>query len=416
MQILIWLIFSMGFVQAEWRWDVLTELPVANGEQIQPGVAGAFSGVHNDCLIVAGGANFPAAAPWDGGTKVYHDAVYAMVRKEGQVRWIPQSVKLPAKLAYGVTLSTEHGLICIGGESPDGEGHVLPQKEVFVLTWDAATEEVGVSRKLMAEGDDPEEILPLPNLSVPLANMAATRYNDQVFLLGGQTPEGYSDRMWYLRLNRRIRAKGTNPNAPNRLIWRDKPMFEQAKRSHCMALLQNDGIHDSLWLLSGRRKSAEGKWELLTDVHKYNLQTGTWLNMGDIRLPGEGVRCVMAGSAMPEGYGGIVIFGGADGGIFKKLEVDFPERIAAARAAGDQQHAESLMESKSGLLKKHPGFSKDILRYSALLDSWERVGSFPEGIPVTTSLVPWDGEVLLVSGEIRPGVRTANIWIGQHLE
>lgn len=41
------------------NWEELPELPAVSGQPDNYGVAGAFSGIHNGALIVAGGANFP---------------------------------------------------------------------------------------------------------------------------------------------------------------------------------------------------------------------------------------------------------------------------------------------------------------------------------------------------------------------
>ena len=51
------------------RWSDLPALPPGAGQTEQIGVAGPFAGVHGGALIVAGGANFPQAAPWKGGAK-----------------------------------------------------------------------------------------------------------------------------------------------------------------------------------------------------------------------------------------------------------------------------------------------------------------------------------------------------------
>ena len=45
-------------------WQSIDSLPTPN-----IGVAGAFSGVHNGAMVVAGGANFPNGMPWEGGKK-----------------------------------------------------------------------------------------------------------------------------------------------------------------------------------------------------------------------------------------------------------------------------------------------------------------------------------------------------------
>ena len=401
---------------AEWDWQVLDVIPPSEDGKGQPGLAGAYAGIHNDCLIIAGGANFPGGPPWAGGKKIYHQSIYALERVDEGYIWHSQSIKLPTPLAYGTTVSTEHGLICMGGESPNAEGKANPVNTVFVMQWDAEKKQVIVSDRLIGEKDTPEEILPFPKLSLPTANLASVMYNDRIFLIGGNTPGGYNGEMWYLDVNRRVRARGTNPNEPIRLIWRSLPMFRNPERSHCLAVVQNDGVHDCIWVLSGRRRDRSSSWQMLTDLHKYNLQSRTWLRMSDIRVAGENARCVMAGTTIADGFDAILVLGGANGVLFKKLEEDIPLRIAAAEAAGDVQHATDIAKSKTALLEGHPGFSPQILRYSALLDSWEVDGAFPRGLPVTSTLLSWGDDLVLVSGEIRPGVRTPVIWKGRRTE
>ena len=57
------------------KWEELTELPAPDGLDENIGVAGPFVGVHNDALIVAGGANFPEKPLWET-YKVWHDRIY----------------------------------------------------------------------------------------------------------------------------------------------------------------------------------------------------------------------------------------------------------------------------------------------------------------------------------------------------
>ena len=44
-------------------------LPASEDGKPNPGVAGVFSGITDQYLIIAGGANFPDKRPWDGGIK-----------------------------------------------------------------------------------------------------------------------------------------------------------------------------------------------------------------------------------------------------------------------------------------------------------------------------------------------------------
>ena len=46
-------------------WEKLPPLPDREG------FAGSFAGVSGDALLVAGGANFPGAKPWEGGAKAW---------------------------------------------------------------------------------------------------------------------------------------------------------------------------------------------------------------------------------------------------------------------------------------------------------------------------------------------------------
>ena len=91
---------SISLLAAEDKleWKALPDLP---GDL---GVAGSFTGVHNDALIVAGGANFPDGVPWrptdDGGTsaKVYHDTIHVATRGGLDYSIAAAKAKLPRAL------------------------------------------------------------------------------------------------------------------------------------------------------------------------------------------------------------------------------------------------------------------------------------------------------------------------------
>ena len=104
--------------QHKLSWQDLPALPDSIG------VAGPFVGVHNDSLIIAGGANFPEGMPW--GTdkegrlnppKIYHKTVYVIGRDEDKLsNKISTNNSLTQELGYGVSISHSTGVICIGGE------------------------------------------------------------------------------------------------------------------------------------------------------------------------------------------------------------------------------------------------------------------------------------------------------------
>jgi SSS family transporter len=72
------------------------------------------------------------------------------------------------------------------------------------------------------------------------------------------------------------------------------------------------------------------------------------------------------------------------------------------------EHAARTFE----LMDSHPGFSKDILAYHTITDTWTKTGTLPVG-HVTTTAVKWGNKIVIPSGEIRPGTRTPGILYGK---
>ena len=70
------------------NWHIAGRLP-----EPSIGVAGAFAGISNEVLIVAGGANFPDGAPWKGGAKKYHSSIF-VYKKGPELQLISQDLKL----------------------------------------------------------------------------------------------------------------------------------------------------------------------------------------------------------------------------------------------------------------------------------------------------------------------------------
>ncbi|MFO0875869.1 MAG: hypothetical protein U0840_00580 [Gemmataceae bacterium] len=126
------------------------------------GWAGTFAGTSHGALLVAGGANFPGKKPWEGGKKVWYDSVFLLERPGGTWK---QVGKLPGPRGYGVSVSDDRGVICVGGS--DASRH---HTSVFRLEW--------VGSKL--------ETTPLPSLPHPLANACGALVKTTLYVAGGQ--------------------------------------------------------------------------------------------------------------------------------------------------------------------------------------------------------------------------------------
>ena len=165
------------------KWKIAAQLPAENGRDISIGVAGPLTGVHNDVLIVGGGANFPNAMPWDGGKKKYQNDIFVLQQKrKGKFQWLDsKAFKLPLATAYGANVNTEQGIVYLGGENEKG---IL--KAAFLLQWNKESEKI--------------EINNLPDLPIPLTNASATVNKNIIYIAGGETVNAVSHSFYSLDL------------------------------------------------------------------------------------------------------------------------------------------------------------------------------------------------------------------------
>lgn len=124
-------------------WTGHEQLPAVPGEPEQEGLAGAFAGLSNGALIVAGGVNFPGAQAnaragnWyahKGLTKIWHSAIHAKINGV----WT-HAGHLPAGLAYGASFSIPEGMLVVGGEN----AAMTAQSDVYLIRWTGSEIAVG---------------------------------------------------------------------------------------------------------------------------------------------------------------------------------------------------------------------------------------------------------------------------------
>ena len=113
------------------------------------GVSAPFAGIHNGVLIVAGGCNFPDKPVTEGGAKRYYSEIFVLL-PEG---W-KEIDRLPRPVAYGATVSTPEGIVCIGGNNSDSS-----LVEVSRISYNPTKGEVTVCA--------------LPSLPSPMDNLSA---------------------------------------------------------------------------------------------------------------------------------------------------------------------------------------------------------------------------------------------------
>jgi SSS family solute:Na+ symporter len=253
--------------------------------------------------------------------------------------------------AYGATVCVDEDMICIGGA--DADRHYA---SVVRLHWTNGT----VERHA------------LPELPSPCAYGGAATLGTTVYVLAGQTSPKAKTAMhtfWALDL--------AKPGAG----WSELEPWPGPARI-LPAIAVQDG---AIYLISGAElvEAPEGKGprRYLTDAYRFRPRQG-WTRIADVPRP------VVAAEAIGLGQSHVLVFSGDDG-----ANVDRIQQLKDA----------------------HPGFSRDVLAYHTITDTWIKGGTIPESL-VTTTAVRWQGSVVVPGGEVRPGRRSASVYRGVHPE
>ena len=324
------------------KWESLPDLP-------EPlGVAGPFAGLHNDALIIAGGANFKEPI-WET-EKQWTQQIHVLTQDQGKYTW-HDGGQLENATAYGASVTTEEGILCMGGNHG-----TQTLNDVFLLQWDPTTQKTKQT--------------PYPLLPESCAYGQASLIGNTVYFAGGQKGVNLDSAMnnfWALDLAQK--------DMPDDFRWEKLEAWPGESRAFNITVAQHNGYDDCIYVISGRREN-EGQAQFLKDVWEFTPRTQTWRSRAE--LP----RCVMAGTGVAVGQSHLFVLGGAEGSLFFKT---------------------------NELKDAHPGFPKEALTYHTITDTWASAGSMPAN-HVTTTAVKWGNKIIIPSGEVRPRVRSAKIW------
>ncbi|MEZ4771974.1 MAG: sodium/solute symporter [Bacteroidia bacterium] len=346
----------------------LPDLPAAQEGMESLGYAGMLGGAHNDVIIAAGGANFPNGLPWEGGGKVWSEAIYIL---EGN-QWRRSSTTLPMPLAYSASVATKDGIVCIGGENQK-----ITSAKVLLLSYNPSAKEV--------------EIAVYPDLPEPLAYTSAVVADDFVYVVGGKNAQKSTQSFYRLNLT-------------EKRVWEKLPDFPGSPRAvHCLAV-QETSTNKKLFVIGGRDQVAGKKSQPLTHYLSYDLKAQVWHDEGELLIDGK-PRVLMGAFAESMGSMHLMVYGGSDEVLFDELE---NIAIQLEHETGDTIRKE-LESRRNAILNHHPGFSKDILAYNTITGKWFVYDTHPTPIPVTALAFKDKERFVIVSGEISPGIRTPKV-------
>jgi solute:Na+ symporter, SSS family len=367
------------------QWSVHSTLPPTQAQEVQPGLAGNFAGVIGNYIMVAGGANFPEALPWEGGQRVYSSDVF-LLPLGGSKEWVVREDALPRPLGYGVSITLPDGVLFIGGANSDGVFSEVfqariqgPQDDLVFIDW--------------------------PELPVPLTNMTGALVGNTIFIAGGQEQLAEP-----AATNHFFSLDTKNPERG----WIKRSPWPGPSRSFSVSAAQNDGFDAVFYLFSGRNYGPDRPLEILKDGYEYNPRLDRWKRLDGPDGPD---FPLMAGLAFASGQNHIILIGGDDGSLMirqKYLEAEIDRLTLGGGVAEDALNGrvDSLNALILHQLNNHPGFRRDILYYHTITNTLVKAGEAPFPFPVTTNVVKAEGRYFITSGEARPGVRTPDVYVG----
>ena len=384
------------------------------------GVSGAFAGytpkgfsVPHDRVLVAGGCNFPDVPAAEGGQKVFYTDIYAIALDGKETWW--RAGSLPCALAYGASVTTPEGLVCLGGTA-DGQ-----KSEDFAVLLTLGTSGEAISQDL-------------PSLPSALDNFAAA-YGDGFIYVAGGLHNGIPNRKAF-RLKWPLPASWFESQTG--AAWEELPDVPGPARVQPAAAVQKGALASNFYLLGGfdpryRKAVSNGVY--------YDTRKGEWMATslmqtrpaplsspeGDTdALPsvnntldapsgavGGAALSLVGASALPSGAAHILCFGGVNKEIF---EAALERNALIADTTTTAEQLETLRSEAYAYMTQDPAwyqFRRSILVYHTITDSWAEVFDSPLIARAGAAVVPLASpsgslSALVIGGEEKPGVRSAD--------
>ena len=355
------------------------ELPAHALNQKSKGLAGAFSGIVHNKLIVAGGCFFPDKMPWEGGTKIYEDNIYAFILDKDTAQTIPLNSRLPETVAYGASVTLPDGILCIGGNNQD-----KCTSKVFLMKWDEESAKVVT--------------VDYPDLPVPLSLATAILLDNYVYVAGGSSlPDGKETNNFFYRMD----VSKNNMQSSN---WEELPPYPGIPRILSVTAVQSNGVRKCLYLFSGRNVTNPDIPVVLNDGLRYDPELRKW---DPVESNSEEGFPLMAGSAFPFGSHDIVFVGGVSDSVYMKGQLLTIALGKATTTLETDRIKTEIIHSNND----HQGFSSHILIYNTVKKTIKQAGTFTGNCPVTTCAIPFRNGAIVACGEIKPGRRTPDIYM-----
>lgn len=341
------------------KWSEIKQFPAKGFSAVE----GAFVGVHNNVLIIAGGISFLNTKEQK--RRIWHDDIWVL-QKEGKdsFKWI-YAGKLNRRIAFGASVSTENGLICMGGNNSSGF-----YSDVFMLSWEEETKTI---KKHI-----------LPDLPQKCAYGSATQVDDVIYFAGGANDfesETAMNNFWKLDLSKEKQDQ-SNFN------WEILPSWPGPPRAFNITVAQFNGRSDCIYVIGGlcKKKNDDKLPELrgLRDVYEFSPINYHYKqnNQKFWRRRASVPEYIFAGHGIAIGQTHIFIFGIDNEASF--LNTDMIER--------------NFFPNSKGIWAYHP-----------VTNTWVCAGKLSINQNFMHA-VKWDNSIIIPGAEIQAGIKIPKIY------
>lgn len=339
-------------------------------------------------LVMGGGCNFPDLPPSRGGKKRYYSEVYrAPLTDHGVGSWELLG-HLPRPCAYAgmdiVTLAPDSVYVTLhGGETPTGD---TPEKVWLWVEGDSV--QMPRQHEILERFGPIEHEALQPHSGVAVASRPETA---ESFLVGGRR-DG--------KLSTQTTVYGGYCDYETLDPYPGDPRLKVVAWATLHHLYMIGSVARSQGADTARLELAGYRW---SDEHQ------RW---DTLPLPTDMEGATLGGGyAMPMPNGAYLLLGGVNGDKFLPA-VQRGQQIAWAKAAGDTLRADSLIREQNAYLE-HPiewyRFNPRAWHFDPATEQWSLWGEHPDLARADAIYIPYQGGVLVVGGELKPGVRATKI-------
>ena len=321
----------------------------------EQGVSACYAAATEEALFIAGGCNFPEIPAAEGGKKVYYRGIYR-ISTDNTGKW-EKIGELPESSAYGANIQNGNKWYIIGGMNSNGStgsAYCINLDSIYTI----------------------EELPPLPCTT---DNLAGTVYKNTLYVSGGNVDGNASNSFFALETGK--------DNS-----WKKLPDMPGAPRVQPVCAAADECIY--IW--GGFAPATENSEATVhCDGLRYDIATAKWEKIGNITDKGE-IVTLSGGTAIAIDNYTII----AEGGVNKEIFLD------AISGKYELVNKEDYMHKPSEWYK----FNRGLLMYNTRGNRWQTVGNDTVYARAGAQLARQGGIIYQIGGELKPGIRTPDIY------